>query len=60
MRLFQDKTIWHGWFAWYPVMAKKLDKDTKELVWLKRIARCKTFSYCFGCGVKHPSWEYRF
>ena len=34
-----DKTIWHKWFAWFPVCVKNHGTGHREMVWLEQIKR---------------------
>lgn len=44
----QDDTVWHDWFAWYPVWVDY------QKIWLETIQRKRTYS------VYEREWQYRF
>lgn len=46
----QDKTVWHRWFAWYPLWSQ----DKKEYVFWEYIEVRAIH------GVYDDTWEYRY
>ena len=51
-----EKSNWHFWFAWHPVVVKVYPDETEKRVWLKKVLR-KGYPYQ---GIEGCDWIYKY
>lgn len=53
-RSIVDKSKWHVWFAWHPVVIEvSPDNQTIKLIWFEKVLRCRTYIIEMG-------WKYKY
>lgn len=56
IKLHNDKTLWHRWFAWHPVVVDVKDDGSQEYVWLEYVQRCGIY-YSW---IEGSYWEWNY
>ena len=60
IKVHKDKTCWHFWFAWHPVVVQEYPDDSERKRWLVWVVRKgREYRYYSDHGPM-LSWEYQY
>lgn len=52
----REKSVWHKWFAWFPVAVGVTPDGDFKKVWLQTVMRCGTLHHWYD----GPEWEWAY